>query len=107
MMPVFPPAPPGCGGRADGHHHGAGADPRMATGISINFREMAVSLVSETSQYWKSMSIVVIFGLAGHSADPGGGAHPLFPVYRSPGIHKIKICDGQKMVLAAISKSEG
>ncbi len=36
----------------------------MATGISINFREMAVSLVSETSQYWKSMSIVVIFGLA-------------------------------------------
>ncbi len=35
----------------------------MATGISINFREMAVSLVSETSQYWKSMSIVVIFGL--------------------------------------------
>ena len=25
---------------------------------------MAVSLVSETSQYWKSMSIVVIFGLA-------------------------------------------
>jgi multidrug efflux pump subunit AcrB len=36
----------------------------MATGVSINFRDMSVSLVSETSQYWKSMSIVVIFGLA-------------------------------------------
>lgn len=35
----------------------------MATGISINFRQMTVSLVSETAQYWKSMSIVVIFGL--------------------------------------------
>jgi len=35
----------------------------MATGISFNFREMSLSLVSETSQYWKSMSIVVIFGL--------------------------------------------
>jgi multidrug efflux pump len=35
----------------------------MVTGISINFRELSISLVSETSQYWKSMSIVVIFGL--------------------------------------------
>jgi multidrug efflux pump len=35
----------------------------MATGVSINFREFSISLVSETSQYWKSMSIVVIFGL--------------------------------------------
>ena len=35
----------------------------MATGISINFRELSLSTVSETSQYWKSMSIVVIFGL--------------------------------------------
>ena len=35
----------------------------MATGISIDFRKMSISLVSETSQYWKSMSIVVIFGL--------------------------------------------
>jgi len=35
----------------------------MATGVSFNFREMSISLVSETSQYWKSMSIVVIFGL--------------------------------------------
>ncbi len=35
----------------------------MVTGVSINFRELSISLVSETSQYWKSMSIVVIFGL--------------------------------------------
>ncbi|BCS96119.1 multidrug transporter AcrB [Desulfoluna limicola] len=35
----------------------------MVTGVSINFRELAISTVSETSQYWKSMSIVVIFGL--------------------------------------------
>jgi len=35
----------------------------MATGVSIDFRNMVISLVSETSQYWKSMSIVVIFGL--------------------------------------------
>ncbi len=35
----------------------------MVTGISINFQDMSLSLVSETSQYWKSMSIVVIFGL--------------------------------------------
>ncbi len=35
----------------------------MVTGVSINFRELSLSLVSETSQYWKSMSIVVIFGL--------------------------------------------
>jgi multidrug efflux pump subunit AcrB len=36
----------------------------MATGVSINFRDMSVSLVSETAQYWKSMSVVVIFGLS-------------------------------------------
>ncbi len=36
----------------------------MVTGVSVNFRELSVSLVSETSQYWKSMSAVVIFGLA-------------------------------------------
>ncbi|MFH2064600.1 MAG: efflux RND transporter permease subunit [Pseudomonadota bacterium] len=35
----------------------------MVTGVSINFREMSISFVSETSQYWQSMSIVVIFGL--------------------------------------------
>ncbi len=35
----------------------------MVTGISFNFRELSISTISETSQYWKSMSIVVIFGL--------------------------------------------
>ena len=35
----------------------------MATGISIDFRGMTVSLLIETSQYWESMTIVVIFGL--------------------------------------------
>ena len=35
----------------------------MATGISLNFRDLSISTVSETSQYWRSMSIVVIFGL--------------------------------------------
>ncbi|VFQ45245.1 efflux RND transporter permease subunit [Desulfoluna butyratoxydans] len=35
----------------------------MVTGISINFRERTISTLSETSQYWKSMSVVVIFGL--------------------------------------------
>ena len=35
----------------------------MVTGISIDFRHMTVALVSETSQYWKSLSAVVIFGL--------------------------------------------
>ncbi len=35
----------------------------MATGISVNFRKLSISLVSETSQYWQAMSVVVIFGL--------------------------------------------
>ncbi len=35
----------------------------MVTGISIDFRHMTIALVSETSQYWKSLSTVVIFGL--------------------------------------------
>jgi multidrug efflux pump subunit AcrB len=35
----------------------------MVTGVSINFRELTFSLVSESSQYWRSMAIVVIFGL--------------------------------------------
>ncbi len=35
----------------------------MVTGVSINFRELSISLVSESSQYWRSMAIVVIFGL--------------------------------------------
>jgi len=36
----------------------------MVTGVSINFRKLEISMVSETSQYWQSMSVVVIFGLA-------------------------------------------
>ncbi len=35
----------------------------MVTGVSINFRELSISLVSESAQYWRSMAIVVIFGL--------------------------------------------
>ncbi len=35
----------------------------MVTGVSFNFHTMSISLVSESSQYWRSMSIVVIFGL--------------------------------------------
>jgi len=35
----------------------------MVTGISYNFREMQLSLVSESSQMWSPMAIAVIFGL--------------------------------------------
>ncbi|MFP4447039.1 MAG: efflux RND transporter permease subunit [Desulfosudaceae bacterium] len=35
----------------------------MVTGVSFNFRKLSISLVSESSQYWQSMAIVVIFGL--------------------------------------------
>jgi multidrug efflux pump len=35
----------------------------MVTGISFDFHEMAISWASESSQYWRSMAIVVIFGL--------------------------------------------
>lgn len=35
----------------------------MMTGISFNFREMKVSWVSESSQFWSSMAGSVIFGL--------------------------------------------
>jgi multidrug efflux pump subunit AcrB len=35
----------------------------MVTGISYNFREMKLSLVSESSQMWSPMAIAVIFGL--------------------------------------------
>jgi len=35
----------------------------MVTGISYDFHVMALSLSSESSQYWRSMAIVVIFGL--------------------------------------------
>jgi multidrug efflux pump subunit AcrB len=35
----------------------------MVTGISYDFHNMAISWISESSQYWKSMAIAVIFGL--------------------------------------------
>jgi len=35
----------------------------MVTGISYDFHVMAVSMTSESSQWWRSMAIVVIFGL--------------------------------------------
>jgi len=35
----------------------------MVTGVSYNFRKMCISWVSESSQFWQSMAIVVIFGL--------------------------------------------
>ena len=36
----------------------------MVTGIAYNFREMKISWVSESSQWWSSMASAVIFGLA-------------------------------------------
>jgi len=35
----------------------------MVTGISFDFHRMAFSWVSESSQWWRSMAVVVIFGL--------------------------------------------
>jgi multidrug efflux pump subunit AcrB len=35
----------------------------MVTGVSFDFRNLAISWVSESSQWWQSMAIVVIFGL--------------------------------------------
>ncbi len=35
----------------------------MVTGISFDFHALAISWVSESSQWWRSMAIVVIFGL--------------------------------------------
>jgi multidrug efflux pump subunit AcrB len=35
----------------------------MVTGISYDFHRMAISWVSESSQWWRSMAVVVIFGL--------------------------------------------
>ena len=35
----------------------------MVTGVSYDFHKMALSLVSESTQWWRSMAIVVIFGL--------------------------------------------
>ena len=36
----------------------------MVTGISYDFHNMEISWISESSQYWESMAIAVIFGLA-------------------------------------------
>ncbi len=35
----------------------------MVTGISYDFRHLSISWVSESSQFWQSMAVVVIFGL--------------------------------------------
>jgi multidrug efflux pump subunit AcrB len=35
----------------------------MVTGISFDFHVMSLTTVSESSQWWQSMSAVVIFGL--------------------------------------------
>ncbi len=35
----------------------------MVTGVSFDFRNLAISWVSESSQWWQSMAVVVIFGL--------------------------------------------
>ena len=35
----------------------------MVTGVSYDFHVMAISWASESTQWWRSMSIVVIFGL--------------------------------------------
>ncbi len=35
----------------------------MVTGVSFDFRNFSISWVSESSQWWRSMAVVVIFGL--------------------------------------------
>ena len=35
----------------------------MVTGISYDFHTWSISWVSESSQWWRSMAVVVIFGL--------------------------------------------
>ncbi|MFH1215214.1 MAG: efflux RND transporter permease subunit [Pseudomonadota bacterium] len=35
----------------------------MVTGISFDFHDLTISWVSESSQWWRSMAVVVIFGL--------------------------------------------
>ena len=35
----------------------------MVTGVSFDFHEFTISWVSESSQWWRSMAVVVIFGL--------------------------------------------
>jgi Cu/Ag efflux pump CusA len=36
----------------------------MVTGIALNFHDMRISWLSESSQWWRSMASAVIFGLA-------------------------------------------
>jgi multidrug efflux pump subunit AcrB len=36
----------------------------MATGVNLNFRKLAVEIGSESSQWWNSLAVAVIFGLA-------------------------------------------
>ncbi|MCI5147593.1 MAG: efflux RND transporter permease subunit, partial [Candidatus Electrothrix sp. AR3] len=35
----------------------------MVTGVSYDFRNLCISWVSESSQWWQSMAVVVIYGL--------------------------------------------
>jgi multidrug efflux pump subunit AcrB len=35
----------------------------MVTGVSFDFHRIAISWVSESSQWWQSMAVVVVFGL--------------------------------------------
>jgi len=35
----------------------------MVTGVSFDFHKMAMSFISESTQWWQNMAIVVIFGL--------------------------------------------
>jgi multidrug efflux pump subunit AcrB len=35
----------------------------MVTGISFDFHKMSMSYISESTQWWQSMALVVIFGL--------------------------------------------
>jgi multidrug efflux pump subunit AcrB len=35
----------------------------MVTGVSFDFHHLTISWVSESSQYWQSMAVVVVFGL--------------------------------------------
>jgi multidrug efflux pump subunit AcrB len=36
----------------------------MVTGVSFNFHTMEIAWVSESTQWWKTMAVAVIFGLA-------------------------------------------
>ena len=35
----------------------------MVTGVSFDFHQMTMSIISESTQWWQNMAIVVIFGL--------------------------------------------